>query len=109
MGNKTSRHSHICQNPFVLNKQLFTQQKLPLINQRTFAGDQFEIFMKAGEIMEAAFVADLFYLDLIFYQKFAGCSHSYFIYKLRIGFTRTRFEITTERIRTHFRYFGHFV
>ena len=60
---------------FLLCFQL--SHKFPLVSKRTFAGNQFEIFMKAREIIKTAFIAKLFDAEIIFNQQFAGMAHAY--------------------------------
>ena len=43
-----------------------------LIELGCFAGDAFEVLVEAGEIVEAAFVAQLFDADAVVEQQFAG-------------------------------------
>jgi hypothetical protein len=69
------------------DSRLSSALKLSLVIQRTFAGDHFEIFMKAAEIIEAAFVTKFFYAIRIFNQQFTGMTHSKLDQKLRIGFS----------------------
>jgi hypothetical protein len=75
-----------------------TCNKLFLVTERAFAGDHLEILMKAGEIVETAFIAQLLNADIIFYQQPAGMAHPYFNQELGIGLARAGFEISAERI-----------
>jgi hypothetical protein len=72
--------------------------KFALIVERAFTGDRLKIFMKTGEIIKAAFVTYLLYVDFIFNQQFTGMTYSYFINELRIGFSCSGFEIAAKVI-----------
>ena len=52
--------------------------KFFLISKRAFAGYKFEIFMKAGKIIKAAFIAKLFNAQVIFNKQLTSMAHSYF-------------------------------
>src|SRR5450631_3939207 len=82
---------------------------LLLIMLRALAGDDFEMLVKAGEIVEPALKAQLFDTDTIVNQQFAGVSHPYFRYELRPGLARTGFEITAKGIGHQAGYGGHFL
>jgi hypothetical protein len=43
----------------LVTKQQLVRYKFFLVSQGTLAGDHFKIFMKRGEVVEAAFVAQL--------------------------------------------------
>src|SRR4030095_5617888 len=82
--------------------------KLFLIGKWAFAGDHFKILMETGKIIKTAFVAKLFYTQIIFNQQFAGVSHPKLNQKLRIGFSCSGFKIPAERIRTDVSHPGYF-
>ena len=56
--------------------------KFALVVERAFAGDQFKVFMEAGKIIKAAFIAKLFNAQVVFNQEFAGMAHPYLNQKL---------------------------
>jgi hypothetical protein len=70
-----------------------------LIAQRAFTGDLFKIFMKAGEIIKAAFITDLLYVHLVVDKQLTGAAYPYFVNKARVGFFAARFKEFAERIR----------
>ena len=49
--------------------------KFPLVTQGALTGDQLEIFIKAGKVVEAALVAQLFDAEIIFDQQLACVAH----------------------------------
>jgi hypothetical protein len=57
-----------------------------LVTQWTFSGDEFEILVKAGEIIEPAFKAQLFDAHFVFYQQLAGIANPHFNKELGKGF-----------------------
>jgi len=61
--------------------------ELLLVGKRTFAGDHFKIFMKAGEIIKATFITKLFNAEIIFYQQFAGVPYPKLDQELRVCFS----------------------
>jgi len=65
-----------------------------------FAGDYLKIFMEAGKVIKAAFIAKLFDAVVVFDQQFAGVPYADLDQELRIGLSCPGFEVTTERIRT---------
>ena len=67
-----------------------------LVAQRAFAGDQFKVFVKAGEVIEPAFITKLFYTQVVFDQQFTGMSYPYFDQELRIGLSGAGFKIPAE-------------
>ncbi len=69
-----------------------------LIGLRAFSCEQFEILMKAGEIVETAFITELFDADAVVEQQLAGVSDAYFREKLRIGLAGAGLEIAAEGI-----------
>jgi len=73
--------------------RLITGYKLLLIIKWAFASDHLEILMKAGEVIETAFIAQLLDADIIFNQQLAGMAHTYFNKELGIGLAGTGFEI----------------
>jgi hypothetical protein len=73
--------------------------KFPLVAQGTFAGDQLEIFVKAGEVVEAALIAQLFDAEIIFDQQLAGVANPYLDKEAGVGLSRPGFEEPAERIR----------
>jgi hypothetical protein len=52
--------------------------KLPLVGQGAFTGDHLEIFMEAGEIIEAAFITKPLDALVVFNQELAGMTHAQF-------------------------------
>lgn len=72
--------------------------KLFLITERAFAGDHFKVFVKAGKVVEAAFIAKLFDAQVVLNEQLAGLSYAYLDEELRIGLSGTGLEIAAERI-----------
>ena len=73
---------------------------------RAFTGNEFEVFVEAGEIVEAALETKLFNADAVVDEQPAGVTYADFGEELRIGFAGAAFEIPTERIRYETRYGG---
>lgn len=69
--------------------ELLIRSKLFLISQRTFPGNHFEILMKAGKIVEAALITDLFDAEIVFDQQFACMTHPQLDQKLGKSFAGT--------------------
>ena len=65
--------------------------------------------MKAGEIIETAFIAELLDADIIFNQQLAGVTNPYFNQELGIGLAGARFEIPAERIGTDTGHLGYLI
>ena len=82
-------------NYFSISRSV-TGYKFLLVIKRAFAGDHLEILMKAGEIIEAAFIAQLLDADIIFNQQPACVAYPYFNQELGIGFASAGFKIPTE-------------
>ena len=52
--------------------------KFFLIAQRAFAGDQLEILMKAGKIVEPTLITQLFNAHIVFNEQFTGVTYAHF-------------------------------
>ena len=74
-----------------------------------FAGDQLKVLVEAGEVVEAAFVTELFDADPVIDEQLAGVSHPDLREELRIGLPGTGFEIPAEGIRHKSRDGGDFL
>jgi hypothetical protein len=49
-----------------------------LIFQRTFAGDQFKVFIETGKIIKSALITQLLYTKVVFDQQLAGVADTEF-------------------------------
>lgn len=56
--------------------------KLLLVTEGAFAGDHFKVFVKAGKVVETAFIAKLFDAEVVFYEQLTGLSYPYFYQEL---------------------------
>lgn len=63
-----------------------------------FPRDHLEVLVKAGEIGEPAFKAQLFDADTIVYKQLAGMPHPYLRKELRICLPGAGFEITAKGV-----------
>ena len=61
----------------------------PLVTLRAFAGDGFEVLMKAGEIIKTAFEAQMFNTQVRFNQQFTSVPDPNFRQKPGIRFSGT--------------------
>ncbi len=64
--------------------------------------------MKGGEVIEAAFITQLFDADLVLYQQFAGVAHPDFVNKLEVGFTGFGLKISAKRVGGQISYLRYF-
>ena len=71
---------------------------LLLIGLWAFSCDGLEVLMETGEIVETAFVTELFDADPVVQQQLAGVSNAYFREKLGIGFAGAGLEIAAEGV-----------
>ena len=65
---------------------------------RAFPRDHLEVLVKAGEIGEPAFKAQLFDANAVVYKQLAGMSYPYLCEELRICLPGPGFEITAKGI-----------
>ena len=69
-----------------------------LIQQRTLAGDGPEVLVKAGKVIESAFVAQLLDADPVVEEQLTGMSDTDLCEELGIGLSGPGFEIPAEGI-----------
>ena len=81
---------------------------LALVELGRLAGDAFEILVKTGEVVEAAFVTQLFDADAVVEQQFAGMADAQLGEELGVGLAGAGFEIAAEGVRHQLGYGGHF-
>lgn len=79
-----------------------------LIKLGRLAGDAFEVLVKAGKVVEAAFIAQLFDADAVVEQQFAGMADAELGEELGIGLAGAGFEIAAKGVGHQLGYGGHF-
>src|SRR5690606_41858027 len=73
----------------------------PLVSQRAFSCNLFEIFVKSGDTLKPAFITNLLNIQLVVNQKFTGISHPYFDEKPGKSFAGSRLEIAAKGMAAH--------
>jgi hypothetical protein len=63
---KAKGSAALAAEPFLINWPVLLCYEFFLVTERAFAGDHFKVFVKTGEIVEPAFVAKLFYTQVVF-------------------------------------------
>ena len=79
------------------------------VQLRGFSRDLPEVFMEAGEIGKAAFVAELFDADAVVDEELTGVADADLCEELGIGLAGAGFEIAAERIRHQAGHCGYLV
>lgn len=82
----------------LLTSDFVLRHEFLLVGKRAFAGDHFEILVKAGKVVEPALIAKLLDAEVVFDEQFAGLSHPDLDEELRVGLAGPRFEIPAEGI-----------